>query len=61
MVGGLQYFTLTRPGISFALGPFGLHTRDETLLYRVPAAKTYFEISKGLFWKPCHYCLPLFY
>jgi len=56
MVGGLQYFTLTRPGISFALGLV-----DETLQPRVPAAKTYFEISKGLFWKPCHYCLPLFY
>ena len=43
MVGGLQYFTLTRPGISFALGPFGLHTRDETLLYRVPAAISFLE------------------
>lgn len=40
MVGGLQYFTLTRPGISFAVGLV-----DDTLQPRVPhlvAAKTYF-------------------
>ena len=43
MVGGLQYFTLTRPGISFALGLV-----DETLQPRVPHLPRVMRLCIGI-------------
>lgn len=57
MVGGLQYLTLTRPEISFAVG---LGAGGSPRVPHLVAAKRIWRYLKaGLFWKPCHYCLPL--
>jgi len=59
MVVGLQYLTLTRPEISFAVGLVNETSSNEPHL--VAAKRLFRYIKAGLFWKPCHYCLPLFY
>lgn len=58
MVGGLQYFTLTRPEISFAVGLVDKFMQSPRVPHLVVAKRILRYIKAGLFWKPC---LPLFY
>lgn len=57
MVGGLQYFTLTRPEISFAVGVISQYMQSPRVPHLVAAKRILRYLKAVLFWKPCHYCL----
>jgi hypothetical protein len=59
MVGGPQYLTLTRPEISFAVGLVDKFMQSPRVPHLVAAKRIWRYLKAGLFWKPCHYCLPL--